>query len=350
MAFSVACSSGGNNNPGSGGSGSGGSAGGAGSGAIVAGAGGAGMLPAANATCPSLTLARASNGDCVPRITEYDVAEKPTSIVLGSDSRVWVDDEARDELIQLDDFGQVIGRVLCEAGSSPRALLGGARDVVIAYTSAGGQSLVEVDRSGNRVTTGLGFEASGIALAPSGDLFLSEPGKAVYQLPPDRAAPTRFDASPTDAIAVSGDGAVWFSEGAGLGRLIPGRGVDHFFLGVTVYATALCFGPDSGLWFSDDAAHQLVGVRADGAPFRTLNLPTGTSPGRIIVGPDGALWFTETGVSMLGRATLGGEITHYPLPTPNGLPLGLVAGSDGNIWFTAPESRKVGRLILDPAP
>jgi hypothetical protein len=57
--------------------GNGGSVGGGGEGgssAAVAGSGGTGTSPGAAATCPSLTLARASNGGCVPRVTEYDVA------------------------------------------------------------------------------------------------------------------------------------------------------------------------------------------------------------------------------------------------------------------------------------
>ncbi len=331
--------------------GSGGSVnGGGGSRAVSADAGGAGSSPGAAATCPSLTLARTSNGDCVPRVTEYDVADKPTSIVLGSDGRIWVDDEGRDELLQLDDRGEVIGRVTCEAGSSPRALAGGAGDAVVWYTSAEAKTLVKVDRSGTQVDTALGFEASAIALTRSGDIFLSEFGQAVYRLPPDRSAPARWKASPTDVMVVSGDDAVWFSEGASLGRLTPDRDLDNFSLGDTAYASGLCAGPDSGLWFSDGFNHQLVRVSADGTLSRTVNLPTGTSPGQIITGPDGALWFTETGTSMLGRVALDGEITHYPLPTPNGLPRALVVGSDGNIWFTAPESRKVGRLIPDATP
>jgi virginiamycin B lyase len=314
-----------------------------------AGSSGTSLGAAPSDDCPSLTLARLRNGSCVPRVSEYDVAKKPTSIVLGSDGRIWVDDDDSDELLQLDDSGQVIGRVSCEGGS-PRALLGGADDAVVWYTSPQEKTLVEVDRDHRQTATALGFEASALAFGNSGDLFLTEFGKAVYRVRPTQSAPTRWSSSPTDVIVVSPDDHVWFSQGSALGQLLPDGGLNDFLLGDTAYASGLCLGPDSGLWFSDGFAHQLVRVSLDGTLSRILNLPTGTSPGRLIVGPDGALWFTETGTNRLGRVSLDGEITSYPLPTPGGLPHALVVGSDGNIWFTTLASRKVGRLIPDPVP
>lgn len=341
-----------------------GGAGGTGANNAIAGAGGSGTgLPAAeegaasgtaggatSAACPSLTLARLSNGTCVPRVREYDVAEKPTGIVLGSDGRIWVDDDGSAQLLQLDDSGQVIGRVRCGADSSPRALAGGTGDAVVWYTGSHVKTLVKVRRDRSEETTALGFDASALAQAENGDLFLTEFGEAVYRLRAGETTPTRWEASPTDVIVVTPDRNVWFSEGSALGQLVPDAGLNDFSLGESAYASGVCVGPDSGLWFSDGFAHQLTHVSLEGTSSRTINLPTGTSPGHIIVGPDGALWFTETGTNMLGRVTLNGQVTHYPLPTPDGLPYALAAGSDGNIWFTTLISRKVGRLIPDPAP
>jgi len=329
------------------------SPGGAGSGSSL-GAGGKGSSAAAGASssadCPSLTLARTRNGTCVPRVVEFDVAKKPTSIVLGSDRRIWVDDADRDQLLQLDDSGQVIGRVSCAPGSSPRALVGGTGDAVLWYTDAGAKTLMKVTADDEEAVMELGFEASAISLGASGDFFLTEFGKAVYRARPQELSLTHWETSPTDALVVSPDNLVWFSQGSALSQLSDTAGVTDFVLSETAYASDLCVGADSALWFSDGFANQLVRVEADGILSRTINLPTGTAPRRMIVGPDGAFWFAETGTNMIGRVTLGGEITHYPLPTSGGLPHALALGPDDNIWFTALNSNKVSRLMPDPLP
>lgn len=338
---SVAASGTGGRNPGSAGTGLGSGGSGATSGAAGA---------QAIADCPSLTLARMPSGACVPRVTEYDVAEKPTSIVLGSDGRIWVDDEGRDELLQLDDQGGVIGRVSCEAGSAPRALAGGKDDALFWYTDSRAKTLVEVTSDQKRAVIPLGFAASALALGAGGDVFLTEFGKAVYCLSPSQSTLTRWESSPTDVLVISPENKAWFSQGSALGQLSVATGVTDFFLSETAYASGLCLGPDAGLWFSDGFADQLVRVQGDGTLSRTINLPTGTAPGRIITGPDGAFWFAETGTNRIGRVTLEGQITHYPLPTPGGLPHALTVGSDHHIWFTTLLSHKVGRLIPDPSP
>lgn len=324
-----------------------GSPSGLGAGGSRSAAGAAGASSSTSADCPSLTLARV-NGTCVPRVTEYDVARKPTSIVLGSDARIWVDDADADELLQLDSSGRVMGRVSCDPGSSPRALIGGAGNTVLWYTDAHAKALVELTAAQQKLVTPLGFEASALALAANGDIFLTEFGKAVYRLNQDQTSLTRWESSPTDAIVSSPDNDVWFSQGSALTRLVPTTGVTDFLLSDTAYASGLCVGSDSGLWFSDGFANQLVRMSWDGTLSRTINLPTGTAPGRIITGPDGAFWFAETGTNKIGRVSLSGEVTHYPLPTPNTLPYALTVGPDGNIWFTAGEH--VGRLILDSLP
>jgi virginiamycin B lyase len=283
-------------------------------------------------------------------VTEYDIAKEPTSIVLGSDGRIWVDDAGSDQLLQLNDSGQVIGRVRCDAGSSPRALVGGTDEAIVWYTDSHAKTLVKVTQDEQTVALPLGFEASALALGRDGDLFVTEFGSAIYRASPSQSTLTHWESSPIDAIAISPDRNVWFSQGAVLGQLIPAAGVTDFALGETAYASGLCMGPDSALWFSDGFADQLVRVNLDGTLSSTINLPTGTAPRRIITGPDGAFWFAETGTNMIGRVSLEGEITHYPLPTSGSLPHSLTVGADNNIWFTELTSHKVGRLIPDPLP
>jgi len=302
------------------------------------------------ADCPSLTLARLPNGGCVARVTEFDVAKTPTNIVTGGDRRIWVDDDESNRIIQLNVEGRVTGQVDCEPGSSPRALVGGAGDALLWYTDSGSKTLVKLSKDRKRTLTPLGFEAAALALGADDEVFLTEFNRGIYRVLANQPAPTRWESRATDAIVVSPDNQVWVSEGSALARLIPGLGLTSFPLSESAYASSLCLGPDSGLWFSDGPASQLVRMNFDGSWSRTINLPTGTSPARIITGPDGALWFAEAGTQMIGRVTLKGEITHYPLPTPNSMPDALTVGPDDNIWFTERFSHKVGRLIPDPLP
>ncbi len=325
-------------------------AGGAGNRPGQGGNGGGAGAAGAGADCPSLTLARTGDGTCVARVVEYDVAKNPTSIVLGSDGRIWVDDADSDQLLQLDEAGRVIDRVSGDAGSSPRALVAGSGDAILWYTEARAKTLVKVNRNHERVVMPVGFEASALALGADGEVFVTEFGKAVYRARPEQLSLTRWESSPTDAIVVGPDNLVWFSQGSVLSQLSPTAGVTDFLLAETAYASGLCVGADAGLWFSDGFANQLVRVSSDGTVSRIINLPTGTAPGRIIKGPDDAFWFVETGTSMIGRVTLKGEITHYPLPTPDSLPDALTLGPNDDIWFTAISSRKVGRLLPDRLP
>lgn len=326
-------------------------AGASGTGTARGGSGGASLLATGGANsaanCSSLTVARLSDGTCVPRVTEFDVARKPTSIVTDSDGHVWVDDDEGNQLIQLDKDGRISRRIDCNSGSSPRTLVAGRDDALIWYTEAGGKNLIKVTRDSDRASvTFLGFVASAIALGKKDELFLAEEGKAIYRAVPEQTPPTRWQASPTDVIVMSPDNNVWTSQGPMLARLTPSVGVKNFELSEPSYASGLCVGPDMALWISDGFAHQLLRVGLDGRLSSPINLPTNTQPGQIITGPDNALWFAEGGMVKIGRFNpKTGDLDHFPIPS-NSAPNSLTVGADGNIWFSEWE-RKVGRLIPD---
>jgi len=280
-------------------------------------------------------------------VTEFEVVRKGTNIVTGSDGQVWVDDDEANQFVQLDKDGKVTGRVDCDSGSSPRAVVAGRGDALFWYTEAQGKKLVKVTKSLEKVSVAyLPFTASALALGANDEVFAAEAGKAIYRIIPDQASPTRWQASPTDVLAVSPGNNVWTSEGVTLAKLVPADGVKHFDLSAPSIADGLCVGPDMGLWFTDGAAHQLGRLEFDGRMSYLINLPTNTGPGRIITGPDKALWFAEVGMLKIGRFQPNREPTHYPLPTP-AAPYALTVGPDGNIWFTS-ANRKVSRLIPDP--
>jgi len=330
----------------SGGTASGGRASSDGGSSSKAGAGGAGAAP----VCPSPTGVKLSNGTCVNRVTEFDVARHPTTIITGSDRKIWVDDDAANQLIQLDTDGKVLKRVDCDAGSSPRALIPGTHDAVLWYTDAGTRSLIKMTESDPKASvTMLGFVPTAIALGANDDIFISEWGKAIYRLLPNQT-PKRWTASPMDSLVVTPDGNAWASEGTALAKLVPADGVKRVTLADTSNAAGLTVTSDA-LWYSDSLTDQLVRVSFDGQNVQPFNVQTRSAPTRLILGPDNALWFVEWSAQKIGRFDLkSGEVTHYSLPTQYGEPSGLTVGPDGNIWFTEVTANKVGRLIVDAQP
>jgi len=338
------------------GAGAGGASNAGASGSAAGHGGSAGSIPSgtaganSGANCPSLTLARTTDGKCVPRITEFEVARKPTSIVTGSDGKIWVDDDQANQFIQLDNEGRITRRVDCDSGSSPRAMVAGKGDSLFWYTTTQSKQLIKVTGDSDKASvTYLPFSASAVALGTNDELFLAEFGKAIYRVIPEQQSPTSWKASPIDVLVLNpADNSVWTSQGSGLAQLKPSVGVKNVELAATSYASGMCVGPDMALWFSDGFADQLVQVSFDGKLANPVNLPTTTQPGQIITGPDKALWFVEQGKLKIGRFNpKTGELTHYPLPTSGARPGALTLGRDNNIWFTE-ENLKVGRLIPDP--
>ena len=95
-----------------------------------------------------------------------------------------------------------------------------------------------------------------------------------------------------------------------------------------------------------------------------FSLPTGSSPGSIILGPDGNLWFLlsscrtchDVGGNDVGRilSHAPSTVTLFPIPTPDSGAGDLTVGPDGNIWFVEQGSvyyeadgspGKIGRIL-----
>lgn len=328
-------------------SGAGGSGASAGRGGIAGAGGSAGKTSTAITDCEPLTHVRADSG-CIARFAEFDVAKKPTNIVTGSDGQIWIDDEGNNQLVQLDKNGKVTYRIDVGAGSAPRSLAGGKGDAVVWYTDAQAKALVKVTQGLQLSPYDLGFQAAGIAIGASDEVFLTEFNQAVYRVHPGKDT-TKWPCEPSSLLAVSSDKNVWFQEGALLGRIIPDVEKQDFPI-TDSFATDLCAGPDSAIWFTDGTLHQIGRMGLDGVLTRTFDLPIASGPRHIVAGPDGALWFTEQGANQIGRLTTNGaSLTHYPVPSANGDLDSITVGTDHNIWFTE-TSGKVGRLLVDTTP
>ncbi len=178
------------------------------------------------------------------------------------------------------------------------------------------------------------------------------------------------------------DGALWFAEAGGIGRVAPILEFDP--LGTGLYGVAA--GPGGAVWYTASDTNSVVrmvtgvseapfplptpnsmprGIAVDGAgrawvaeyaanriavadviggvvefPIPTLD----SGPSGIALGPDGNMWFTEALANQVGRITPAGTITEFPIPTAASGPQGITAGADGNLWFAESGAGQIGRM------
>jgi virginiamycin B lyase len=183
------------------------------------------------------------------------------------------------------------------------------------------------------------------------------------------------------------DGAFWFSQVGGMGRMAPSGEITSFPLpgsgvsGSFIYGNPIAAGPDGALWFLQYIDQQSVATRmelngsftsfplpeanfrvvslafgADGALWLSGSIPTGprssgslpqivrmtrdgaftefvgTDGGSsIALGPDGALWLSGGGLT---RITASGERTTFQFPSCTGRTSHLAWAPDGTLWVT----------------
>jgi virginiamycin B lyase len=183
------------------------------------------------------------------------------------------------------------------AGSADRLTPGGAitrtrlppgAGTPFAIAAAGGDSTVVSEFTGY-------FEHSRV-------LLRIRPGRPVV---PALALPNQL--SDIDALAASPSGAIWFADfGASqIGELQPGGSLRLFgdrapYAGLSDIAS----GPDGAIWYTEQAG--LVGRITPAGAVTQLALPgAGSDPNGIAAGPARTVWVTETGTDSIVRITLG---------------------------------------------
>jgi len=176
--------------------------------------------------------------------------------------------------------------------------------------------------------------------------------------------PTRLSPSYPVGIAAGPDGALWFTENDGIGRItLDGRASLFHVPGMvqmsaaTASSLADCYcysgivrGPDDSLYFAQThAIGRMTARRLSALPIR----PDLSPPRYLMVGPDRALWFVVAPSRNSGserwvgdyivRMSLDGRITWYH-PRPALLVQGMATGMDGDVWLTVARPHGIIRM------
>jgi streptogramin lyase len=156
------------------------------------------------------------------------------------------------------------------------------------------------------------------------------------------------------AITTGPDGAIWFTELAGIGRITTGGTIEQFPL-TTPGATAqnITSGPDDTLWFTQNAfgangnAVGSIGRITTSGAITVYPLRADATIEGSVEAHDGDLWFTEIfhklhelrATDAIARITPRGVITTFPTSVGAGA---ITIGPDGNVWFSGNRVTKKG--------
>ncbi len=177
-----------------------------------------------------------------------------------------------------------------------------------------------------------------------------------YSVPTPASAPL--------AIAVDGNGIVWFTEcnSSKLARFDP---ANHGFTEYTVPGVGDMWGvtlDHSGfVWFTQYSGKGSVSpggmvvfggtgrlVRFDPARnnFTTIDVPTiGSFPMRLVVDVQNRIWFTELLGNKIGVYDQSKkQLIEYPVPTNASGPADLAFDKNGALWFTETYAMSLGRF------
>ena len=151
---------------------------------------------------------------------------------------------------------------------------------------------------------------------------------------------------PGDIIA-GRDGALWFTQIDGIGRITT-AGVVTLYSGPAGDGFELTESPHQNFWFTDPFDNAIVRMTATGRGKIYPLLRGATFPWGIATDQAGRIWFAEFNYSTLGQCWIGeidatGTITEYPVPTLYTYPHAITLGPDNAMWFT--ESGAGGRGI-----
>ncbi|CAM5487990.1 Vgb family protein [Leifsonia shinshuensis] len=137
-------------------------------------------------------------------------------------------------------------------------------------------------------------------------------------------------------IAVTGDGAVWFTlvHGAAVGRLDPSGALTRLDLGAGAQPSVVAAANGTDVWVSDTTGGRLLLVGPGPRLLAEAAAPTaGAQPFGVAALYDGTTWFTELAADALGRVGVLGEVDEFPVGR-EGVMASMIAASGDSLWFT----------------
>jgi streptogramin lyase len=163
------------------------------------------------------------------------------------------------------------------------------------------------------------------------------PVKGTFAISPQPVF-TTYPGGPTGnsslSIAAGPDGALWFTDGSGIGRITTSGVVSTFATPSTAGPSDIVTGPDGALWFTDGSYGATdIGRLTTGGAYSTCTGPALTQSSALVSGSDGNLWVAGLNgtIVRVNPTTCAQTVfgSSPPIPEANSLAL----GSDGAVWF-----------------
>lgn len=259
----------------------------------------------------------------------------PHGIEAISDTGAWVTLEGSDQIVRINDKGQVSTRIALPAGTGPHGLVL-TRDHKLWYAGKEGSVIGEADPRTAQVVRTIPLPAG------SAPIYVTE----------------------------GSDGAIWWTEllGSSVGR-VDRRGVTRIALpnsqpgAGSARPIAITADHDGTIWFSEEAGNaigRIPAAVATGAPSALTTsaisitpMPTaGSKPAGLALGPDRTVWVQTTNPYTVVRIHTG-HVTAYSLPqlaiappATAPLPHRIQPSPDGTLWYTDLNGDWLGHIHL----
>jgi virginiamycin B lyase len=156
---------------------------------------------------------------------------------------------------------------------------------------------------------------------------------------------------PTDiptAVAVAGDGSVWFSiDFSDAVGVVRGGKVERFPKGSrSSEPIGIAVDTKGRAWVTDAARIAILGVSSTGE-VNAVKLGTPIARlGRMAAAPDGSVWFAESTSDSITRLA-DGELKRHPTDSSRGGPFGVAVAADGTVWASLQGANSLLRIAPD---
>lgn len=196
---------------------------------------------------------------------------------------------------------------------------------------------VTVGPDGRIWFTGEGTDANGNAASFVGAIA-TDGSVSEYQVPPSSSG--ALDPGAT-GITLGPDGRLWFAETAAgsIGAVTTGGSFAEYGQGSGIGPEHLASGQDGAIWFTDGSGIGRITTSGVVRRFQPQNCSGCNDVNGVTAGPDGRIWYTQNyyGNGSVVAMTASGQITRFNVPNQGHEVFwfadAITAGPDGRMWF-----------------